>query len=289
MRFFHSFWSGPVVDNKFQSDRVHQLVVNIYSYALSVAYIHKFGYQIDLYADPLAAKWLSAIPYDNVYDINIPEGSDANYAAQGKFWAYKQAALGDCYIDGDVFLMSEKLFPLLEQDYDATVQCIESGLLSIGPAYEATRKVMAHVPFKNNCSANRSNAYNTGLVRLVNPELKQLYIDNYFLSQKLCTEYEADVRIKDGVWADLLLEQQFLYQMSKGRFNVRPLLGIQDNWQSNSPYQLRAISLKYMHMGGSYKYRNLDRIKQMLYEINPQLKNAIDKFVAKEINLRFSV
>ena len=55
-------------------------------------------------------------------------------------------------------------------------------------------------------------------------------------------EYEADVRIKDGVWADLLLEQQFLYQMSKGRFNVRPLLGIQDNWQSNSPYQLRAIS-----------------------------------------------
>ena len=42
-------------------------------------------------------------------------------------------------------------------------------------------------------------------------------------------------------------------------------------------------------MGGSYKYRNLDRIKQMLYEINPQLKNAIDKFVAKEINLRFIV
>ena len=113
--FIHTYWSKPALNNRWDVEKVFQIINNIWYYTTSVAYLKKLGQQIELHTDDFGLKCMDHIPYDKIHlTLNtIPSNIEPYIWAFGKFWALKDCPLNTIHIDGDVFIKSYTKNPLV--------------------------------------------------------------------------------------------------------------------------------------------------------------------------------
>ena len=273
MHFVHSIWTKPLIVNKRGSDDfVRSMVTTVYSNAVSIAYVKHCGGKMNLYADGFGRDMLEYPPYDNIYELKVPIAIPTVTWAAGKFIALEKMELGDVHIDGDVYLKTEKLLDLVSnpKDYDMVVQSIEDDKTTLRKYYSAARNILIANDIKTKtCSLLESPSYNCGTIGFFNNKLKQNYLAEYFFTLKNIIKNKQCLReLKENKQAipDLILEQQFIYELSK-KYKVNNLLGTEEEVYDN------AIKLGYQHVLGSFKLQQLGDIMAELKYIDLDLFN----------------
>lgn len=274
MHFAHSLWSKPLITNRRNINFKTSLLTTILCNATSVAWINHLGGKINLYADGLGRDSLGFLPYDNIYELDVPINVPTCSWACGKFLVLEKMPLGDVHIDGDVFIKSDKLIELcMDDSYDMVVQSIENDKETLKKYYENVRTILLKNNIKTaSCSLLESPSYNCGTIGFFNNELKQKYLVEYFTAlnniiknKPLTIELNKD----PNLIPDLILEQQFLYELAKN-YKVQNLLGDAKTMYEN------AIKLNYQHILGGFKENQLNEIIQELKYVDEDIyKNTM--------------
>lgn len=278
MHFVHSLWTKPLIANRRNIEFKTALLTTILCNATSVAWITHLGGKINLYADGMGRDMLDFLPYDNIYELKVPVHIPVCTWACGKFLALEKMELGDVHIDGDVFLKSNKLLELCsDNSYDMVVQSIENDKTTLKKYYSNVRNLL----IKNNiqtktCSLEESPSYNCGTIGFFNNELKQKYLVEYFTTLNNIINNKVlllDLNKNLDAIPDLILEQQFLYELSRP-YKVNNLLGDAETMYEN------AIELNYQHILGGFKENQLNNIIDELKYVDENLH----KKTMKQIN-----
>lgn len=279
----HSFWTVPCYNNRYDIDAERQIKINLYCFATSLAYAKAHNCKVNFYGDAKAISIFKILPYDNFIEFIIPSDTNASLWAQGKFYALKQMNIGDIHIDGDVFMRGDKIYDILNSDYDCIVQGIEDENQVSWDGYDLARKETSSIKFLNECNSEKTLAYNTGIIGFKNQQFKELYMNQYFDS----LDKAKNIKFSGNCIPDLVLEQQHLYQLAnKFNYNVKTLLGkghIGEDGKNSQIYK-DAIDLNYQHVLSSYKYHEFPQIRHELSIIDPKRVKLLD-LVTKNIDI----
>lgn len=277
MHFVHSLWTRPMITRRRNAEFVNSILVTTYCNATSVAWLKHLGANIDLYADGLGTDMLEYLPYDNIYPLKVPTNMLTNIWACGKFLALEKMPLGDVHIDGDVFIKTDKLIDLITSpNYDMVVQSIEDDETTLKKYYTTTRNILLNNNIQaKSCSILEAPSFNCGTIGFYNQELKNKYLTEYFfavkniLKNRHCIE---DITSNPDIIPDLVLEQQFLYELAKD-YKVNNLLG-----NTNTAY-IKAVELGYQHILGGFKLRQLNHIINELKYVDFEIYNKTVKHI----------
>lgn len=285
MALVHSLWMKPMLNNSRGVSLKKHLKTTIWCYASSVAFAYKYNRPIVLYADEIGRRLLSYLPYEHIYNLDIPEDTTTDLWAAGKFYALRQMQLGDVHIDGDVFLKSVRVHDAIRsliESNDLIVQSMEDSWDVLSTWYKASRDIVDqyHIPLAKRCTSEYSYAWNCGVVGINNEQLKQEYLEAYFQVLDYIRNRPDIINTIHGTpdcTMDLLFEQQHLYELSKG-YKVGNLLGAGKVAYDN------AQQLGYQHILGSSKWDCLRQIKKQLKSVNPEIYEMTkikEKYVLK--------
>lgn len=281
MHFVHSLWSKPLIANRRNIQFKTSLLTTILCNATSVAWINHLGGKINLYADGLGRDVLGFLPYDNIYELDVPINIPVCTWACGKFLVLEKLPLGDVHIDGDVFLKSDKLLEMCsDNSYDMVVQSIENDKTTLKKYYSEIREILKRYNIQSNCTLNEIPSYNCGTIGFFNNELKQKYLIEYFNTlNNIIKNKQCILELNKNLNAipDLILEQQFLYEISKP-YKVNNLLGTSETMYEN------AIKLNYQHVLGGFKEQQINEIMQELKYVD----ETIYKNTMKNVNFLIS-
>ena len=186
MKFIHTFWSKPLLNNKFTNLEI-LLPVVLTQYAYSADCIHRLGEKIVLFADEVGAVLLSHIPYDDVIIVPNLENESVHFAAQLKFYALQHSDLDDVLIDGDLFLLKQDVLDIIKQS-TADVLCsfveipqFTARTWDLTDKHSTMVKQMSTIiyapPYELPESPIDLMWVNTSLLRIKSPELRQEYIN----------------------------------------------------------------------------------------------------------------
>lgn len=298
--FIHTNWTKPALNGRWGVNSIEQIINNIWYYSLSAAYVKRLGKQIELHTDNFGKLCLDHIPYNKIHlTLNsIPKYIKPYMWAYGKFHALKRCPLNTIHIDADVFIKSPKCLnkvnDLLSSKCDVIVQCHE---FVVNPnrwsyaIYKPSTEALRKLRYPEWAERNGKNAYNTGFVLFNNQTLKNEYLKEYFRCSKDCCvdlDLEKSLRNDEHVCPDLVIEQQFLYDViNKKHFKV----GLLINWLNSNR---TADQIDYQHIIGKGKYNanNMYMCKKTLMTINYELymktlnkTNYIREYLNKNKNL----
>jgi hypothetical protein len=266
-----------MITKRRNAEFVNNILVTTYCNATSVAWLKHLGANVDLYSDGLGSDMLEYLPYDNIYPLKVPTNMLTNIWACGKFLALEKMPLGDVHIDGDVFIKSDKLIDLITcPNYDMVVQSIEDGATTLTKYYTATRNILIDNNIQTkSCSILEAPSFNCGTIGFYNQELKNKYLTEYFFAVKNILKNRHcidDITANPDIIPDLVLEQQFLYELAKD-YKVNNLLG-----NTDTAY-IKAIELGYQHILGGFKLQQLNQIINELKYVDFELYNKTVKHI----------
>lgn len=275
MKFAHSFWSKPLFENKFGNFE-DIFKCTLITYAYSVHCIHELNEQIVLYTDKRGSEILSAIPYDEIYIVDVCDDS-IHFAAQLKFEALKNMKLGDVLIDGDLFITSQNMLDTLKSKIsknDVVYSYFEPNNIILfedtKEYYTRLLKLMSSITYtypyelKN---INNLEWFNTSLMVFTNDKLLKEYIRQYEYHKKKLINIDFQY-----VWPDILIEQYFLTLLTnRNKYKSEPL--IEDYCTNIFGYQCAEQS-GYIHLWSSKMCKYMEYYKKLKYE-NPILYNNI--------------
>ena len=280
MALVHSLWTKPMLKNSRGENFKKQIETTVWCTASSVAYAKKNNEEIHLYADGLGYDLLSFLPYDYFSRLSVPDYIPTEFWAAGKFYALLKMNLGDIHIDNDVFLKTPALIEEMKKGLsknDLIIQSIEDSWQVLNSYYKLCRDVIKlnNIEFNHDLQADYSPAYNCGVVGINNKELKSIYLESYI--NNMCEIYSCPkamdmIRNNENVCMDLLLEQQHLYNLVENNgYKTYNLLG-----SGNEVYE-KAEAIGYQHLLGSEKWILLDKIKEQLKNLNPDIYKAVER------------
>lgn len=271
MKFIHTFWSKPLLLKRFrESDKE----VILYNYACSVASVKHFGHNIELYTDEYGKELLGYLPYDNIHIIDNVKNDNIAFAAQFKFEALKRCDLGDCLIDGDLFLHREPVYEKiaeLQQKCDLIYSFNEDTEYIVGGSNtEGVKNYLFMENLFNNSkmydgirtpSLSEIYFYNTSFMCFMNQELKDKYIEQYYYHVNLFNDIDFG-----NAWPDLYFEQNFLKQMcDNGNYKVSPVLEVFPVVNNDA-----FMVLGFTHMGCN-KLAGIHIVKELLSNMDQDI------------------
>lgn len=296
MRFVHTYWTKPAFADRWNVNKLPQLISNIWYYTTSVAYLKKLGQYIELHTDDFGKQCLDHIPYDNIYtDLNtIPENIKPFMWAYGKFWGCKDLDLGYIHIDGDVFIKSQKVLDAIGYGHKVLIQGHEYVVDKkyVGPIYEKTAVALKTLQYPGWSDHNGQNAYNVGILQFNDKELKDLYFNTYFeYADKCCADKTISTLCSESnghLAPDLIFEQQWLYEMCKyknieAKTLLHPVI-VPDGkgMYNNLSFIDSANAIGYQHIIGWDKYKEhiIYKCKMTLKNLDPNLYESALRKIA---------
>lgn len=282
MIFANSFWSKPLLNNKFDTFE-NSLFINMFSFTMSAEMVRAFGHDIVLYTDNYGKELLSIAPYSDIVVLDIPEDASEHFAAQIKFEALKRMELGQIHIDGDIFLWKQGIYDIIERADDDILYAayeINNYLTEKDPLYWKYDKMLKKLSVINYeqpyrlPSMNEINWPNTSIIKINSQELKDDYISQY-------EHHKAKLQGIDfeNTWPDIIIEQYFLELLCKSKnYTTKEAL---ENFRGN---EQKAIDLGLMHLGTSKRqkiYLAVDWIKKH----DPARFNTIINIINKQREL----
>lgn len=242
-KFVHSFSTRPLRIDCYGIDGMQRLMMQVWYFSLSVAYLKRIGAKVVLHTDSFGKAVLGHLPYDEI-SLTLddwPEGIHPRFWAAGKFVAL-EAETGPCvHIDGDVFIKRPSLHEMIGGllcENDLIVQCLD-------PAVMYNCELPIFEKEKEYCQTHGivfdgKDAYNTGLLGFSSDETRHQLCRNYLelvrhLSKTLAKELDASVYATP----DLVVEQKMTESFSRLHgWKVARLL--------NDPAE--AVAIGYQHV-----------------------------------------
>lgn len=284
MRLFHSLWTKPALDKRW--DQSGQLEANLWLYTLSVIFAKQWGFDIVLHTDTLGKQLLGHLPYNQIYTTldKIPSNIPTMIWAYGKFQALKEEPIGSIHIDGDVMITSNKCADKLKSfNTDVIVQCVEGSYPDV-----LDKLLQSNIVSKNFFSTNY--AYNCGVVGFNSKGLKQAYLDFYFQSvNKIAINSPIKKLIDSNKYfcPDLPLEQWSLAVLSKN-YKTSTVLKTTVNYAwgpPNSTTNIDARDIGYLHLIGKDKYKAIDKVKFYILALDKDLYYKTKEIIEKYKNI----
>lgn len=244
--------------------------MNVWCFALSCLYAKRSGFKIVLHTDKKGAELLKSAPYDKIIvDLEDQISPRPRIFAWPKFKALQNEDEGAIHIDGDVFLKKGILRKLMKfDDCDIIVQSKEiKGMYQYGYLWEESTQSFAHCEYPSFLPRRCKTMYNCGVIGFKDKKLWEEYNKWYWY---LIDQYNC-LGIDMCSVPDLIAEQQLLYEFAKHKnLKVRELI----NFES---IQDSAKEIGYQHLLGSAKFRNLDKIKQILKAMDINIYNKLEE------------
>lgn len=249
-----------------------QIEMSLYMYALSVVYAKKHNLRITCHCDSFIYPYLKVLPYDEIYvdldDLESKMAGDPVFMwAAGKAVALENEPLGTIHIDGDVFIKGEKCVKELNfDDYDMICSHIEES------EYKEQKYLADYIPTVN---MDYEFAANVGVIGFNNEEARKNYITHYnYYRDNLVFDTKGDKNAS----ADLILEQLYLYQLSK-KYSLKSLIGSQEK-DSTIDIQNRCTEMGFEHLIGRVKFTPIifKMVKKNLEALDKDLFNKLQEF-----------
>ena len=281
MKFCHTFWSKPLLENKFYNitDTLKYL---LYHYACSVEYVKQSGYNIVLYTDTYGKELFGFLPYDDIIILDEPEVQNKHFAAQFKFEALKRMNLDDVLIDGDIIIRNpvtyEKILNYNEDVIYSFYEPTEMILCSEDKKYMTKSLLddLSEFSFSGifNLPDYNAIAYpNTSFLKFNNQELKDKYISQYYYHLNMIKDKEFEH------WPDIILEQFFLKCLiDANNYTYRQIIPDYPSEESES----YAVNIQFAHIGAE-KFETLDLVKHWLKACNYNMYNIVTEKTEKLI------
>jgi len=282
IRFCHSVWTKPMTGSRWYIE--DQLKNNLWLFALSVAYVKKFGHEIVLHTDGLGKEIYGRLPYDEIHLTLDNLNAHERFWAAGKILAQEAEPIGSIHIDGDVFLKKRAVYDIIrDRDADVIVQMLEGGF-SIpypGSCYGDNLNLVLSALNKNippEFDRRQDSAYNCGLVKFNNPEPKNRYIKGYKEMINNCCGDQSFVKrliADNNMCPDLIMEQWWLKSVTDHYgYKVKTVLSGHDINEA-------AVKIGYTHVIGTAKYGLISVVKERLLEIAPDLFTKVERGISK--------
>ena len=265
-RIYHSFWSKPLLQNRYGKSVEKQIESTLLFTTIGVIAAKRLGIEIVLHTDDYGAKLFEHVPYDEVYLTLNLHNIDAQFWASGKMVALEQEPLGSCHLDLDAWIKGTKCRDIVfGSKKDIVLQSPERSF----DVYDPHKKlVFEHVDismFINIAHARHSvDAYNCGLVRINNQNLKDKWLEAYWKITK-----ELDQKKPAGLHEmycipDLISEQWVVFQICKQyNFSVECIC-------NDFNPDKRAREIGYTHLISQQKYEVDDTLREILRKLNKQ-------------------
>jgi len=283
LRFVHSVWTKPMLGKRWNIDG--QLEANIWLFALSVAFVKKFGHEIVLHTDSLGKQLYGHLPYDEIHLTLDNHNAHPRFWASGKILAQEAEPTHSIHIDGDVFLRRQEVYDILKnKTADLIVQNIEgdSTPSSLGSCYAENLNLVLsglNLSVPEEFNINLNSAYNCGLVKFNNAAFKKRYIDGYKRMLEICNAEQSFIKrvtVDNNLCPDIVLEQLWLKSVADFYgYKAKTLLPNCGNFQSE------AVRIGYTHVIGSEKYSTIPEVKRILAEISPDLYEKVEQIIEK--------
>ena len=279
-KFIHSYFSRPYLskDNRWQLQNEH--FTALWLFALSMEYVHQSNHEIVLFTDDYGKTLFDGLGYDKLFtDLNQLQNLNFHerFWAAGKVIALQNSPVGDVHIDGDVFLKNEKLCrDILNADCDLIVQNSEYAFIEehedlhtiYWHTYTLLEKIMSD--FQSIVEKHRWGLC-CGIVGLKKAELKDKFCVGYFENLRKIHKYDLEL-LSQCSSPDLIFEQLYLYQCVK-ETNAKIELLLGNGWDENS--DKKATEKGYCHLIAGAKTTELQKVKDRLMELNPELYNKV--------------
>lgn len=264
MKIFQSLWTKPM--RNASEDKIRNF---LYMAALSALYAKENYYNLTLYTDEYGMYLTEGFPYKERKLITIPEDNPCDFLrAQSKFYALKEEDLGSIHIDCDVFLKSPSIFNI-SSDWDVLVQNTETYQYEYdSESFQDAAKWILDNGLDVDLT-NYKGTFNCGVIGFKNQELKDQYLKNYMKALEAFKNKNCDW------WLDLLLEQQYLYDIVKaGNYKFCTLFKNDSSFESLLSEQ---ASIGYTHLIGTQKKSVACKkdIQRVLRKKDPTLYNMI--------------
>ena len=274
MQVVHSLWSQPMTSCPKQ-ERIKKQVVNLWCYALSVAYARKHNLPIRLYTDEQGKRLIGHLPYDSILPLNMPTNTPTSFWAAGKFKAYEQMQTGDVHIDGDVFLTESRCVEAIEQNLQQPFHIFaQNEETPTNCSKQFYNKIISllnlfNISYDNIDFPRFRKAYNTGIISFGDNDFRNEYCYRYWqtIRQVTANKTLADVLRIINTAPDVVLEQQMLYETANaGVHNPnRTLLGTGKEIYKN------ASKIGYIHLLANAKEEEIQYIVKRVEEVNPDI------------------
>lgn len=216
-KVIHSYWTRPLETERYNADRMAQMRGNAWLYSLSLAYLLREGFEVELHTDSLGERILGYLPYSKIHTTldAIPDWVHPRFWAAGKIWALDAVGIGSVHVDGDAFIKNRKLI-----DVDENTDLIVSHLEEHNPKWlwgtEINRNAECFTDFCEQMGLEKGSPYmyNNGIVGFFNQELLNDYTELYRHFARLASEkYQAELTSKKWGTPDLFAEQMQLYRL----------------------------------------------------------------------------
>jgi len=263
-RVYHSFWSKPLLQQRFGRPVDKQLESTLLFTTIGVIAAKRLGIEIVLHTDDYGAKLFEHVPYDEVYLTLNGHDIDAQFWASGKMIALQHEPLGSCHLDLDAWIKGAKCRDVV---FGSTKDLIVQSAENAFDVYEPNKKFVfdhGHVNISGYIDMKQARksveAYNCGLVRINNPQLKDKYLQLYW---KII--HELDRKQPPGLHEkycipDLVAEQWLLFQLCKQHgFHVECIC---DGFNQDA----KARDIGYAHL-----------ISEQKYEVDNELRNILQR------------
>ncbi|MCB0352637.1 MAG: hypothetical protein KDD64_03905 [Bdellovibrionales bacterium] len=292
MRFIHSFWFKPIIENPEKSWAGFSKPEYFwYCWALSLLTVRRHYQSAELYTDSHGMRFIQKLrlPYDNIHVV-----FDSLEDLRPEFWAYPKLLVFSLqqqpflHLDTDVFLwkpLPDRLFQceVFGQNFElqpAQHQFYRSLL-------EELRKHMVYLPasyFEEEPGEREFAAINCGIVGGRAVELFQSY-------SKECMEIFLRPENQEG-WDKIFRESNIpsgLFNAAIEQWNLslwgrdRHVEVLFSREQVESNY-FKGESLGYTHLLGVSKSEGsfCAQIEEQLFQLAPKTKARIDEFCAEE-------
>lgn len=272
MRFVHTFWSKPLLNNKFNTFN-NSLKNTLMNYGYSATCIKSLGEKIILYTDEYGKDLLSFIPYDEIIIINGLENESIHCAAQLKFEALKKYKDGDVLIDGDLFIQNNESLDFIKKfDGDVLYSFFEPfsyllynlNIQIFSGIFVELQKVKLLDGYRLPVFFKDMGWPNTSLMKFNNKKVLNEYINQYVYHKNVI----KDINFDNG-WPDVILEQYFLRQLcEKNNYNYKPVIENYPNKDAND----YALKIGFTHLG-SRKSNYINFFEEKFKELNQELYN----------------
>ena len=276
MKPIHTFWTLAYEHGRW--GKPSRWKEDVWCFALSLHFAkERFG-EIHLVTDTKGMGMLGNLPYDSISSyLDVIHDVNPAYWTAGKVMGMASVGAPVLHLDGDVFLLGERVVATLNGEWDIVVQHKEHGehwQSTYPPILKWLRSRKSGVD-----GFDLGYAYNHGVIGIRDPDFLRDYADAFFTTLvEFGKSFHSFPPNKDP---NIVVEQSLLAKMCVDR-GLNPVEIISEQEVNDLGVERAAERVGYVHLWGNSKYdpKWQEMVKRRLEAENPELFETVKKILA---------
>lgn len=276
MKPIHTFWSLAYEQGRW--GKPSRWKEDVWCFALSLHFAKERLGEIHLVTDTKGMEVLGNLPYDSISSyLDVLHDVNPVYWTAGKVMGMASVGAPVLHLDGDVFLLGERVVTTLKEECDIVVQHKEQG-----EHWQSTYPpILKWLQSKGRdiSEFQTGHSYNHGIVGVRDPDFLRDYVDAFFTTlEEFGKSFHSFPSNKDP---NIVVEQSLLAKMCEDR-GLRPVEIIAEQEVNDLGVERAAERVGYVHLWGNSKYdpKWQEMVRRRLEAENPELFETVKKILA---------